>query len=163
MKISSAKAKSRRTQNYTAGFFSLFGQQFLGLKDGDVMPRPMGQSGVDVIFSPAALVYFPYDIECKNVEKLSIVAEYNAHARQYERTGRTPLLIHSRNKSKLLVTLSFADFVQLLVYVGGPPGFVDTKRIHDILCVLEKNKGSWEAIQRILVKPEDLKLKEAQR
>ena len=149
MKTSSAKAKARRVQNFVAGFFSIFGQMFLGLKDGDVTPRPMGQGGVDIIFSPAALVYFPYDIECKNQEKLSIVSTYNTHARNYEHTGRTPLLIHAKNKSKLLVTLSFADLVQLMVYVGNSPGLVDDKTIVALLHVLEENKDSWEAIQRI--------------
>ena len=156
MKTSALKAKGRRIQNYVAGFFSLFGQTFFGLKDGDVAPRPMGQGGVDVIFSPAASKFFNFDIECKNVEKLNIVATYNKHARQYEKTPGIPLLIHAKNKSKVLVTLSFEDFLELL-YVYGPSALTQKITIQNILRVLEENKNSWEAIQRTLVKPEDLK------
>jgi hypothetical protein len=160
MKTSSAKAKARRVQNFVSGFFSLFGQLFLGLRDGDVTPRPMGQSGVDVIFSPKALEWFPFDIECKNVEKLNIVGTYNQHARQYEATNRYPLLIHSRNQSKTLVTLSFEHFLYL-IFTYDVMRRVDWVEIQAILRKLEENKSSWEAIQHVMTHEDFLKPVEA--
>ena len=143
MKTSSAKAKARRVQNLVAGVFREIGIRLFQLKDGDVEPRPMGQAGVDVIFSPEAKNRFPFDIECKNVEKLNIVGEYNLHHRQYEKTNNVKLLVHGKNQSKTLVTLSLEDFFFLLF-----KSQMTLAEIHSIFTAVDGAKGSWEDVKR---------------
>jgi hypothetical protein len=74
----------------------------------------MGQSGVDVILSPAAKRIFPLDIEAKNVEKLNVVGIFKAHFKKYAATQNLKLLIHSRNHTETMVTLRWSDLLALL-------------------------------------------------
>lgn len=108
MKTASAKAKGRRLQQLVRDTLRAIGKQ-VGLQEGDIESRGMGQSGVDVILSPAAFETFGLAIECKNVEKLNVADTFWKHFNLYE--GKAlPILVHSRNKSKPLVTLRWEDF-----------------------------------------------------
>jgi hypothetical protein len=74
----------------------------------------MGQSGVDVLLSPAAKKVFPLAIECKNCEKLNVPAIFTEHHEKYKNDNRLKLLIHSKNRSETLVTLRWEDLLELL-------------------------------------------------
>jgi len=109
MKSRSAKNKGKRLQNKVR---DLILEKFNTLEDDDVRSTTMGDSGEDVLLSPAARRLFPFSVECKNQEKLNIwssleQAEDNA-------TDYKPLLIFKRNRSKTYVTLSLEDFLDLL-------------------------------------------------
>jgi len=110
MKSRSCKNKGVRLQNEVRD--SLM-ESFPSLRDGDVKPAVMGESGEDLILSPAARDVLPYSIECKNQEKISIWACLK-QAEENCVDGSTPLLVFSRNRSDTYVTLKFSDFLNII-------------------------------------------------
>lgn len=75
----SAKAKGRKFQQEAA---KLITEKF-NLEEGDVVSRPMGSGGVDLMMSPAARKAFPVSVECKKTaadpgHKALEQARYNA-------------------------------------------------------------------------------------
>lgn len=85
-----------------------------GLETGDVRSTSMGAPGLDVLLSPAARRVFNLDIECKKVENLNVSKIFWEHFQKYKDSGALKLLVHSKNRSEALVTLRFADFLELL-------------------------------------------------
>jgi hypothetical protein len=69
MKTRSAKNKGKRLQNDVR---DLILETFKELEPDDVRSTTMGDSGEDVLLSPAARKLFPFSVECKNQEKLNI-------------------------------------------------------------------------------------------
>ena len=109
MKSRSAKNKGKRLQNQVR---DLILEKFQQLEDDDVRSTTMGDSGEDVLLSPAARKLFPFSVECKNQEKLNIwssleQAEENAQS-------HTPVLIFKRNRSKTYAVLEIKDFIDLI-------------------------------------------------
>lgn len=156
MRTSSVKAKGRRLQNFVAGVFLALGKRIYSFQEGEITPRQMGGAGTDVVFTPYAAKQFQFDIECKQVEKLSIVATFNKHARNYESTGRIPLLIHSKNRTRVLVTLTFDDFLRLTFGLANPliapqaNAQISSKDIRSIITEIEGRRDSWESIRQLL-------------
>jgi hypothetical protein len=74
----------------------------------------MGQSGVDVILSPAAKRLFNLAIECKNVEALNVVGVFQGHYTKYKDDPALKLLIHSRNRTETMVTLHWGDLLSFI-------------------------------------------------
>jgi len=107
--VASRKAKARRLQNYVAVCIS----KILGIpveKDGDIEPRPMGQTGRDVILRGKAKELFIFNgIECKNQEALNI---WQALA-QAEEHGGKPIVFFKRNRSDTYVAMKAEDFFEL--------------------------------------------------
>jgi hypothetical protein len=115
MKTSTCKAKGRRLQSRVRDSLMPVGKLY-GLEEGDIKCAIMGVSGQDIKFSPAADKVFPFDIECKNKEKLVVMTEFVTHYKKYkDHSGHTSLLIHSRNNSPTLVTLMWEDFLNMYV------------------------------------------------
>lgn len=70
----------------------------------DIVSRPMGSSGDDLMLSPAAQRLFPFSVECKCVENLSIwSALTQATARLKD--GRVPVVVASKNRRKYPVVV----------------------------------------------------------
>ena len=108
MRVRSAKAKGRRLQQLVRDTLLSWAKS---LEPDDIRSTAMGQSGEDILFSPAARRIYPFSIECKNVEKLNIwkaieQAEDNAN-------GHTPVVIFTRNSAKVYITLEFNKFMEL--------------------------------------------------
>lgn len=115
MKTSSAKAKGRRLQQQVAKCLLDTIGQYYGLEADDIKSTGMGQSGVDVLLSPAAQkLLLKLKTECKNVEKLNVVGVFQKHYEAYKQQG-LPILVHSRNRTEPMVTMDFADFLHLLL------------------------------------------------
>lgn len=110
MRPSSCKAKGRRLQQEVRDDLRREGAPY-GLEPDDIESTAMGQSGVDVILSPAAKRIFPFDVEAKNVEKLNVVGVFKKHLAKYKDTPRLKLLIHSRNHTETMVTMRWSDFL----------------------------------------------------
>ena len=109
MKTRSAKNKGKRLQNKVR---DLILEKFTQLEEDDVRSTTMGDSGEDVLLSPAARKLFPFATECKNQEKLNIwdslkQAESNAWK-------HIPLLVFKRNRSKIYATIEFERLLELL-------------------------------------------------
>lgn len=113
MKTSSAKAKGRRLQQMVRDSLRAIGKKF-NIVDGDIESLGMGQNGVDLILSPAALKVFDLSIECKNVETLNVHGEFWKHYEKYKDNESQKLLVHTKNRFDPLVTMRLTDFIRLL-------------------------------------------------
>lgn len=115
MKTSSCKSKGRRLQDQVRSGLRLLGEHF-GLEADDIKSQIMGVSGVDIVLSPAAKkVLGDLCIECKNVEKLNTVGVFQHHASKYPHP-KIPVLIHSRNRTEPMATMSLDTFLDLLEF-----------------------------------------------
>lgn len=110
MKTASAKAKGRRLQDHVVQTLrSLF-----GFTADDCRPALMGETGSDVkLQSEFARSRFPFSIECKNTERLNLwdsLKQCEANAEK----GLTPLLIFSRNRSRVYAVVELERLLPLL-------------------------------------------------
>ena len=109
MKPRSAKNKGKRLQNKIR---DLILEKFDSLEKDDVRSITMGDSGEDILLSPAARRLFPFSVECKNQEKLNI---WSALVQAEENSGdHAPLVIFKRNRTKTYAVLEFDKLLELL-------------------------------------------------
>ena len=109
MKPRSAKNKGKRLQNKVR---DLILEKFDTLEPDDVRSITMGDSGEDILLSPAARRLFPFSVECKNQEKLNI---WSALEQAEENSGNhTPLVIFKRNRTNTYAVLEFDKLLELL-------------------------------------------------
>ena len=110
MKPRSAKNKGKRLQNKIR---DLILEEFNNVLElDDVRSITMGDSGEDILLSPAARRMFPFSVECKNQEKLNI---WSALEQAEENSGdHTPLVIFKRNRTKTYAVLEFDKLLELL-------------------------------------------------
>jgi len=110
MKTSSAKSKGRKLQQNVRDV--ILEQYSEYLEPDDVRSTGMGQSGVDVQLSPLAKRTFPFSIECKNQQSISIWAclEQTFTNLMDNTFG---LLVFKRNRSETYVCLKLDDFMEI--------------------------------------------------
>ncbi len=110
MKPRSAKNKGKRLQNKVRDLIlEKFNKK---LEEDDVRSITMGDSGEDILLSPAARRLFPFSVECKNQEKLNI---WSSLEQAESNSGKhTPLLIFKRNRTKTYAVLEFDKLLELL-------------------------------------------------
>jgi hypothetical protein len=70
MKSQSRKAKGRELQKHAASVI----REVLDLPEEDVVSRPMGSAGEDIMLSERARAKIPFDIECKNTKSFPSLA-----------------------------------------------------------------------------------------
>jgi hypothetical protein len=109
MKISSAKSKGRRHQQDVCKKLL---EVSYGLQEDDIRSASMGAPGEDILFSPAARNLFPFSIECKNVEKLSIWSAI-AQSRYNKREEHTEMVVFTRNREDTFAALPFEKFLEI--------------------------------------------------
>jgi len=73
----------------------------------------MGSPGSDLITSNAARKTFPFSVECKRAEKLSIYAAIDQAEANAEKDRLHPLIVFRKNRSRAYVTLRLDDFIAL--------------------------------------------------
>ena len=115
MTTASKKAKGRNFQYWVARKVAdLFGIEFI--QSDDLCPvhsREMGQKGADVfIRNKEFYTMFPYDIECKNTETISVYG-YIRQAKANTKENRQWLVFHKKNKSKPIVIMDAEHFFAL--------------------------------------------------
>jgi len=109
MKPSSAKGKGRRLQNYLRDKLYNY---FPTLREGDVKTAVMGESGEDIILSPAARDLIPFSFECKNQERLNIwesLSQAEQNCNKY-----IPAVVFKRNRTKTYITLELEEFLKII-------------------------------------------------
>jgi len=109
MKTRSAKNKGKRLQNDVR---DLILETFQQLEPNDVRSTTMGDSGEDILLSPAARKLFPFATECKNQERLNIwesLEQAESNAGQH-----IPLVVFKRNRSKTYISMEINDLMRLL-------------------------------------------------
>ena len=109
MKTRSAKNKGKRLQNDVR---DLILETFQELEPDDVRSTTMGDSGEDILLSPAARKLFPFSTECKNQEKLNI---WSSLEQAEDNAGKhIPLVVFKRNRSKTYAVLEIENLMKLL-------------------------------------------------
>ena len=110
MKPRSAKNKGKRLQNKIR---HLILEKFNNiLESDDVRSITMGDSGEDILLSPAARRLFPFSVECKNQEKLNIWS--SLEQAEINSDKHIPLVVFKRNRSKTYAVLEFDKLLELL-------------------------------------------------
>ena len=109
MKPSSAKNKGRLFQKLVA---DLLLSSSKDLTEDDIVSRPMGSPGSDIMLSQAAVLQWPFDIECKS-NKAGYTPVYNA-LEQSSARGRTPLMFFKQNRKEPAVAMYAADFLKII-------------------------------------------------
>ena len=112
MKTRSAKNKGKRLQREVQKLLFEATHKY-GLQDGDIQNTIMGEAGRDIKLSPAAEQVIPFDIECKNQEKLN-VWDALKQAQDNTKEGRIPLLIFRKNNAKTYAVIEFDKLIKLL-------------------------------------------------
>ena len=111
MKPKSAKAKGRVAAQETADLLYKYAPD---LSPGDVLVTSAGSTGEDVLLSPAARELYPFFIECKNTETLSLWAAYKQACEHAKGRAGYPTVFFRRNRSELMVCLSAEHFMKLV-------------------------------------------------
>jgi hypothetical protein len=89
-------------------------RQVFSLPEADVTSRSMGASGTDVLLSPAAGVLFPFAIECKAQESVSIWEAWRQTKSNVSEQLPFPLLVIKRNNEEPLAVLDAELFIRLM-------------------------------------------------
>ena len=106
----SAKAKGRKFQQYVRDKFLEYAKGIL--EPDDVRSTSMGADGEDILLSPAARKIYPYSVECKHVEKLSIwkaIDQCIANAKHH-----IPAVIFRKNHREAYVAIPLEHFMELI-------------------------------------------------
>lgn len=115
MKTSSCKQKGRLLQQLVVKKIL---EHIPTLSINDVRSTSMGNQGVDVQLSEAAILKFPWAIECKNQEKLKQVYDMwyqtKSNCEAKPQFFLKPLLVLKMNREKPLVVLDLDDFFHIL-------------------------------------------------
>jgi hypothetical protein len=117
MRTSSAKAKGRRLCQEAKQMMFNFAE---GLTEDDIIIMPASVPGSDLRLSAKAKKFYPFNVECKNQEKLNIWASI-AQAEARMQMDEIPLVVFGRNRSKVYCALEFEAFLSLLK--AGTYGF----------------------------------------
>ena len=108
MLTQSAKAKGRRLQQWVRDLLL----EASDLEEDDIKSTSMGASGEDIQLSPKAREVYPFSIECKNSERISIWKAYSQA--ESNAKGHQPLLIIKRNNHRPLVVMDAETFIRRL-------------------------------------------------
>jgi hypothetical protein len=117
MKTQSCKAKGRRLQKAVVKKIL---DAFPKLATADVRSTSMGCGGVDIQLSPLASCFFPYAVECKNVEGLKKV--FDMWDQTLANTGPNdhPLLVISANRQPVLAVITIDELLSLWRSISEP-------------------------------------------
>jgi hypothetical protein len=91
----------------------------LGISPDDILSTAMGQGGCDLYLSPAARARFPYGVEAKRQENLSLPAWWEQCTTNASKVGLTPLLVFKRNREEPLAVLRWSDLLILLKSISS--------------------------------------------
>lgn len=108
MKPQSAKAKGRNHQKAVRE--SLI--NILGVHPEDVESRSMGAGGEDLILARAARELFPFSIECKNQEKISVFKSFD-QAEANCPNNVEPILVFKKNRTETFAMIKFDYLLEM--------------------------------------------------
>jgi hypothetical protein len=110
----SAKAKGRRLQQEVAARI----REVFSLPAEDVKSTTMGDSGIDIRLSNAARKVFPFSVECKNVERMSLWDAWEQAVAHEAKEGLSALIVHRKNNTEALAILRFEDLLTVVKLAG---------------------------------------------
>ena len=106
MKTSSAKNKGRTLQKWVVEKLI----ETFNIHPEDIKSCSMGAGGEDVIMARAAREFFPFSIECKNVEKLNVWEAYEQAKNNCN--GYEPIVVMKKNHKKPLLVIDAEYFIE---------------------------------------------------
>ena len=118
MKASSAKSKGRILQQHIARTIVAHYDE---LEADDVVSRPMGSPGVDLMMSPKAQVVCPLSVESKNTKKMPGPGEWK-QADYNKYTGTVAVVAWKPPRYGMEDTMVMLKFTDLLDLLRGPYG-----------------------------------------
>ena len=86
----------------------------LDIHEGDILSTAMGQAGCDLYLSPAARARFPFAVECKHQETISLPTWWRQCTRNAAAEGLAPLLVLKQSRREPLAVLRWTDLLSLL-------------------------------------------------
>lgn len=89
-------------------------QTVFNLDPDDVVSRSMGAPGADIMLSPHAQKAFPFAVECKRAEKVTLTKWWEQTQQNADKCGLKPLLVFRQNRSDALVCMRWEDFIKLM-------------------------------------------------
>lgn len=116
MKTSSAKGKGRDLQKHIAAVL----RETFDLEEDDVVSRPMGSPGEDIMMSPMARKKIPLSIESKNTKSFPSLAgldQSRANCR-----GHLPAVVwkpFGKNKNESIIYFNLNEFAKWLEGLSG--------------------------------------------
>lgn len=118
IKVSSAKGKGRGLQYWVCDRIAkMFGLEFIQSDDNCLVhSREMGQHGTDIVLRGKVFDDFPFDIECKSCESLSI-PEWVRQARANKKENRDWLLVFKKQtiSHEPLVVMEWETFEKIFL------------------------------------------------
>jgi len=112
----SGKSKARLFQKYVAASIC----ETFGLSEYDAISRPMGSPGTDIIMSERARQVFPFSVECKRQEKLSIGKWMDQTCANAAKDQLAPLLVIRQNRDAAIAVLLTRHYMKVVEKVGYP-------------------------------------------
>ena len=100
----------------------------LNLNPDDILSTAMGQGGCDLYLSPAARSVFPFGVEAKRCESISLPAWWKQCESNASKVALTPLLVFKRNREEPLAVLRWSDLLRLIREIRERYGFNDDHR-----------------------------------
>lgn len=112
----SSKAKGRKFQQEIRDLVI----QTTGSRPDDVLSRGMGQNGTDIYLASPVRYLFPFAVECKNTERLSIWEAIKQTEGNAAKEGLIPMLAFRRNRHRAYIAIPADDFFKLWsMFIGG--------------------------------------------
>lgn len=76
-------------------------------------------SQYDGAFSHDINIDIPFNFECKAVESLNVRQAFDQAYTDSQRANTIPVVVHKKNNKKILATMDFNDFVDLIQWALG--------------------------------------------
>tara|TARA_R100000654_G_scaffold18287_1_gene38300 strand:+ start:3883 stop:4302 length:420 start_codon:yes stop_codon:yes gene_type:complete len=110
IKVSSAKAKGRRLQQWVRNYLH---SNLKGIEKDDVTSTPGGVNGPDIGLSPLARKLFPWTVECKSRSSFSIYEALEQAERNLIKNTK-PIAILKGDRKQPLALVYAEDLLEIL-------------------------------------------------
>ena len=110
IKVSSAKAKGRRLQQWVRDYLH---SNLKGIEKDDVTSTPGGVNGPDIGLSPLARKLFPWTVECKSRSSFSVYEALEQAERNLIKNTK-PIAILKGDRKQPLALLYAEDLLEIL-------------------------------------------------
>jgi len=121
------------------------------LTGNDIRSTSMGCSGSDLILSPRALQYLPYDFELKNQENVQLWATLKQTRSRIEDDSVMPLVVIRKNRTKPVAVVPIVHYFQLRTRTFGqivPDVTLATLELENGTTRLEKEEALRGAVAK---------------
>ena len=110
IKVSSAKAKGRRLQQWVRDYLH---SNLKGVEKDDITSTPGGVNGPDIGLSPLARKLFPWTVECKSRSSFSVYEALEQAERNLIKNTK-PIAILKGDRKQPLALLYAEDLLEIL-------------------------------------------------